>query len=218
MTSPPRRPIISLKFKKPELEAGESSPSAPPKPAAPPAPVPPPARHKTEFVFKPSGSKAPAVRDPFQKPSHPLGKPGPAKAPAGEKTKPAPVAKPEPAEAKPRSRKGPAISPDVFKSAIRAAGMAIQNVVADPEWKSEDLLHQYQAAKEHATSTHKQQAKLVSTVATRRHSRDIEHADVENAAMRAAYAAALVALVEAADKGVSENADEDADETPNAEA
>lgn len=220
MTSPPRRPIISLKFKKPELDAGESSPSAPPKPAAPPAP--PPARHKTEFVFKPSPSKAPAARDPFFKTPQPFSKSAPAKAPAAEKSKPAPVAKAEPAEAKPRSRKGPAISPDVFKSAIRAAGMAIQNVVADPEWKSEELLHQYQAAKEHATSTHKQQAKLVSTVATRRHNRDIEHADVENAAMRAAYAAALVALVEAADKGTAEGTDEDtdegADETPNAEA
>lgn len=221
MTSPPRRPIISLKFKKPELEAGESSPSAPPKPAAPPAPTPPPARHKTEFVFKPPASKAPVARDPFFKTPQPFSKPAGAKSPAAAKPKPA--AKAEPVEpAKSRSRKGPAISPDVFKAAIRAAGMAIQNVVADPEWKSEDLLHHYQAAKEHATSTHKQQAKLVSTVATRRHNRDIEHADVENAAMRAAYAAALVALVEAAEKGTVESVDEDtdegADETPNAEA
>jgi hypothetical protein len=88
----------------------------------------------------------------------------------------------------------------VFKAAIKAAGLAIQNIVADPEWKNEELFHQYQSAKERASSTHKHQAKLVSTVATRRHSRDIEHADVESAAMRAAYAAALVALVDFREK------------------
>ncbi len=100
------------------------------------------------------------------------------------------AAKPEPAK-----KAGPVISPDLFKAAVRAAGLAIQNVVADPEWKSEDLLHQYQAAKPGATSTNKQQAKLISTVATRRHAKDIEQAGVESAAMRAAYAAALVTLV-----------------------
>lgn len=213
MTSPPRRPIISLKFKKPEAESGESSPSVPAKPAAPPPPVPPLARNKTEFVFKPQPKTAPAARDPFFKPTQPFAKAPSPKAAPFDRPRPAPEPKAEPAESKARPRKGPAISPDVFKSAIRAAGMAIQNVVTDPEWKSEELLHQYQAAKEHATSTHKQQAKLVSTVATRRHNRDIEQADVENAAMRAAYAAALVALVEAADKGPSES-----DAAPDAEA
>jgi hypothetical protein len=217
MTSPPRRPIISLKFKKPELESGEPSQPAPAKPAALLPPAPPPARHKTEFFFKPASPKTAPIRDPFAKTPAPKPKAQPA-----EKLRPAPATDSDAADARQRPRKGPAISPEVFKAAIRSAGIAIQNVVADPEWKSEELLHQYQSAKEHATSTHKQQAKLVSTVATRRHSRDIEHADVENAAMRAAYAAALVALVEAADKNASGETGKDtagsADEGPDAEA
>ena len=108
--------------------------------------------------------------------------------------RPAPPTKAE-AKPEPTKKSGPAISPELFKAAVRAAGLAIQNVVADPEWKSEDLLHQYQAAKTGATSTNKQQAKLISTVATRRHAKDIDQAGVESAAMRAAYAAALVTLV-----------------------
>jgi hypothetical protein len=163
MTSPPKRPIISLKFKTP--------------------PVPP------------AGSVKPAVTAPQPTPRQPSPRqPAPSPAP--------PAAPPPPAPApKPARKSGGSISPDLFKVAIKAAGLAIQNVVADPEWKSEELFQQYQAAKERATSTHKHQAKLVSTVATRRHNKDIEQADVESAAMRAAYAAALVALVDHPEKG-----------------
>lgn len=179
MTSPPRRPIISLKFKTPDATRGDIKPPAPqPAPARPIAPPPP-------SPAKPVPARSPSAKPFAAKPAP--GKPTPAK--------PAPAVQAEPAK-----KHSPAISPDIFKAAVKAAGIAIQHVVADPEWKSEDLLHQYQAAKEHATSTHKQQAKLVSTVATRRHGRDIDEAGVENPAMRAAYAAALVALVEAAAK------------------
>ena len=167
MTSPPRRPIISLKFKTPPTPSGDLKPVAPAKPASP---------AKSVSSARPASH---AVPPPPPPPASP----------------PQQAAKPETAK-----KSGPAISPDLFKAAIRAAGQAIQNVVADPEWKSEDLLHQYQAAKDSATSTHKQQAKLVSTVATRRHTKDIQQAGVENAAMRAAYAAALVALVEVSAK------------------
>lgn len=162
MTSPPKRPIISLKFKTPPV-----SPAGSVKPAA----------------------AAPQLTPRQPSPRQPSPPPPPAAAPA-------PAPKPKPAR-----KSGGSISPDLFKAAIKAAGLAIQNVVADPGWKSEELFHQYQAAKERANSTHKHQAKLVSTVATRRHSRDIEQADVESAAMRAAYAAALVALVDFPDKG-----------------
>jgi hypothetical protein len=166
MTSPPRRPIISLKFKRPDPVAGDLKPAAP--------------------VVRPP---VPAAKPPATSPSAPP--PPPA----------APPPTPAPAQRVRAHKKGsPSISPDLFKAAIKAAGLAIQNVVADPEWKSEDLFRQYQAAKEHANSTHKHQAKLVSTVATRRHNRDIEQADVESAAMRAAYAAALVALVDFPEK------------------
>jgi hypothetical protein len=204
MTSPPRRPIISLKFKKPESAAGETEPDVAAKPAAPPAPAErrfePLTKTKTVVHVTPAFKSSAATRaaQSLFKPAAPakpaMAKPAPAKPVAAPKA--APVEEAAAAE-KPRpSRRGPAISPELFKAAVKAAGVAIQNVVADPEWKSEDLLHQYQTAKEQASSTNKQQAKLVSTVATRRHARDIEHADVENAAMRAAYAAALVALVE----------------------
>jgi len=158
MTSPPKRPIISLKFKTPPV-----TPAGSVKPAAV-APQPPP---------------RPSPRQPSPQPPPPPAAPPP------------PAPKPKPAR-----KSGGSISPDLFKAAIKAAGLAIQNVVADPDWKSEELFHQYQSAKERASSTHKHQAKLVSTVATRRHNRDIEQADVESAAMRAAYAAALVALVD----------------------
>lgn len=183
MTSPPRRPIISLKFKKPDIAAGDLTPPVPPTPPKPPAP--PPARK-----FEPATKTVFTVNTEAT-----------AKAKGEAKAKAEASAKAEAAPKPQQSRKsGPAISPDLFKAAIKAAGLAINNIVADPEWKSEDLLHQYQAAKEHATSTQKQQAKLVSTVATRRHGKDIEQADVESPAMRAAYAAALVALVRGVDK------------------
>jgi hypothetical protein len=191
MTSPPRRPIISLKFTKPELAAGDGQPTAPAKPTAS-APLPPPVR-KSEPLFKPKTTAAKTVVK--------MTKDATMKAFAPVAAKPAPVQEAPAATAKPRpARKGPAISPELFKAAVKSAGLAIQNVVADPDWKSEDLLHSYQTAKEQASSTNKQQAKLVSTVATRRHSRDIGNADVENAAMRAAYAAALVTLVNGPDK------------------
>jgi hypothetical protein len=138
---------------------------------------------------KPAAARSPSAK-PFAAKSAPARPAPPKPAPAAEAA----------SKAEPAKKHSPAISPEIFKAAVKAAGIAIQHVVADPEWKSEDLLHQYQAAKEHATSTHKQQAKLVSTVATRRHGRDIDEAGVENPAMRAAYAAALVALVEAAGK------------------
>jgi hypothetical protein len=184
MTSPPRRPIISLKFKTPDAARGDIQPPAPqPAPARPASPPPPPS------PAKPAPARSPSAKPLAGKPA--FAKPVPAR--------PAPPVSETP-KAEPARKHSPAISPDIFKAAVKAAGIAIQHVVADPEWKSEDLLHQYQAAKEHATSTHKQQAKLVSTVATRRHGRDIDEAGVENPAMRAAYAAALVALVEAAGK------------------
>jgi hypothetical protein len=135
-----------------------------------------------------SKSSAQPARPPQPSPSAPP--PPPVAPPPG----------PAPRAARAHKKSSPSISPDLFKAAIKAAGLAIQNVVADPEWKSEDLFRQYQAAKEHANSTHKHQAKLVSTVATRRHNRDIAEADVESAAMRAAYAAALVALVDFPEK------------------
>jgi flagellar biosynthesis/type III secretory pathway protein FliH len=205
MTSPPRRPIISLKFKKPDTEPGEAEPVASAKPVVPPAPAErrfePLNKAKTVVHVTPafkSSAASRAAQSLFKPVAPAKATPAPKAAPAAKST-PAPKADPaeDAAAAKPKpNRRGPAISPDLFKAAVKAAGVAIQSVVADPEWKSEDLLHQYQTAKEQATSTNKQQAKLVSTVATRRHARDIEQADVENAAMRAAYAAALVALVE----------------------
>lgn len=183
MTSPPRRPIISLKFKTPDAARGDIKPPEPQPAPARPAAAPPP------LPAKPAAARSPSAK-PFAAKSAPARPAPPKPAPAAEAA----------SKAEPAKKHSPAISPEIFKAAVKAAGIAIQHVVADPEWKSEDLLHQYQAAKEHATSTHKQQAKLVSTVATRRHGRDIDEAGVENPAMRAAYAAALVALVEAAGK------------------
>ena len=163
------RPIISLKFKAPP--AKEATPAAAPaEKAASPA--------LGAFAHgRPLPTRKHALREVL-------------------------VARPEPKVDKPveESKPAPPIEPAAFKAATKAATKAASSVVADPTWQSGDLQRSYQDAKTRAQSLHRKQAKLISGIVMRRVAPDLpEESETRSLAMRAAYAAAFVSLIESAE-------------------